>query len=698
MKIEEMTHIIDKYLLSILLVLAPLTIHAYSWKISLPVQGTVSSALSPDGTQIGIAPTFGPVVIFSAQSGQILAAKTRPTERTYSLAWQADGNGFFYGDPDGVKGVDVVAFGGNGKEKKLPGGTHQVIASPSGHWLATIDYNTLEILNLRTERLEDFSIREVRCLGWQSNDVLLVIQGGWGVGVPFVVTSYDLAQHKIVSQIELPEGTVTQAWGFDKARQRLWLGTDKGDLLEIDMQAKKVVAEHALGEMGIVALALSEDGHLAAWAGERILILNIQTLKEPPRSIPAWSTNSGNGWSPLLAWSKDDLLMAGAARSGGQWLAERRGSVVATLDEEPEELEKRFRMWREKAAGGNAEAQFTLGTLYAQGRGVDEDAIQAVVWWQKAAEAGNLQAQTQLAQAYWRGYGVEADKAKSRFWWLKAADKYRAQVEARGDSVAASILAVMYAKGRGVHNDPMLAAVMLSIAQKTVKSEPSDQDESLAENLERELRPEQKERVKAVVAEWKPGKPLPQDMRGTACGVSKHVQVGFDRKTALEEFRDFQQRLRHDIDEFQYAPSPSESEDNNATIKRLRKVFSNSFATGQKGDALVFSLAEPAPRGIVSPLNVFLMKVQETACPVGFGGKFKDDGHDVELWYVDLDPADEGVLSAFKEQKLPAYGSLERNRFPALVFERDEKGHLMWYGFSKEMSTILNYWFNIQIQ
>jgi hypothetical protein len=705
-----------KYLISALLVLAPLTLHAYSWKVSLPVQGSASQALSPDGQQIAMVSSYGPVVMISAEAGRVLDAKTRPTERSYSLAWQADGKGFFYGDPDGVKGVDVVAFGGKGKAKKLLGGTHQIAASPGGRWVATVDYNTLGILDLRTEHPETWMLKkasggwllpisDVLCLAWQNNDVLLVMQGGWGVGVPFAVTSYDLAQRKILARIELPEGTVTQAWVLDKARQRLWLGSDKGHLLEIDLQAKKMVADHALGQLGIVALALSEDGHLAAWVDDRILLLDVQAVTEAPRSISVWSSDSSHGWRPLLAWSKDDLLLAGATRSGGQWLAERRESVIATLDEAPEELEKRFRQWSEKAAGGDAEAQFTLGSLYAQGRGVGEDAVQAAAWWQKAAEAGNLRAQTQLGQAYMRGYGVAQDRAQARFWWMKAADQYRAQVEARGDAVAAGVLARMYGKGVGVHHDPMLAVVMLGIAAKAAKTAPSLQDERLAASLEQDLRPEQKARIEAVLADWAPGKPLPQDMRGAICGVSKHVQPGFDRKTAEAEFRDFQLRLRHDVDEFKAMAPPAENEDEIGARERLRKVFANSLAAGPKGDALGLAFADEAPRGIVPPLHFLWISVQETACPVGFGGKFQDEGHEVELWYIELDSADESALEAFKtrgakeqEAKLPAYGSLERDRFPALVFERDEKGRLKWYGMSREMSTILRYWFDIQIR
>jgi hypothetical protein len=335
--------ILPRCLFSLLLALAPLGAHAYPWTVSVPTQGSVSQVLSPDGKQIAMAATFGPVVIFSAENGQVLAAQPRPTERSYSLAWKADGSGFYYGNPDGVRGMNMVAFGGKGKEKKLLGGTHQITASPAGRWIASIDYDTLGILNLRSERAETWMqedshqgrklpIMNVRRLAWQDEDTLLAIQGGWGVGVPFAVTRYDLAHHKILARIELPEGSVTEAWALDKARHLLWIGTDKGHLLQVDIEKQQVIADQELASAAISALALSLEGHLAAWVDDHILLLDAQAPTALPRSIPAWRTDSSNGWNPLLVWDKGDLLMASKARQSSQWLAERRARVMDAVE------------------------------------------------------------------------------------------------------------------------------------------------------------------------------------------------------------------------------------------------------------------------------------------------------------------------------------------------------------------------------
>jgi hypothetical protein len=97
-------------------------------------------------------------------------------------------------------------------------------------------------------------------------------------------------------------------------------------------------------------------------------------------------------------------------------------------------------------------------------------------------------------------------------------------------------------------------------------------------------------------------------------------------------------------------------------------------------------------------MGTMLDKLMSKACPVGFGGRFMDEGQAVELWYVDLDPEDRGALEAFTSAQLPANGSLVRGKFPALVFSRGEDGRLRLYGMSQEMAKILNYWWGVQLQ
>ena len=55
------------------------------------------------------------------------------------------------------------------------------------------------------------------------------------------------------------------------------------------------------------------------------------------------------------------------------------------------------------AEQGDAEAQFNLGAMYANGAGVELDIVEAVKWYRKAAEQGHATAQCNLALAFDNG-------------------------------------------------------------------------------------------------------------------------------------------------------------------------------------------------------------------------------------------------------------------------------------------------------
>ncbi len=75
----------------------------------------------------------------------------------------------------------------------------------------------------------------------------------------------------------------------------------------------------------------------------------------------------------------------------------------------------------QRADAGDAEAQFTLGVLYANGRGVKADPVIAAGWLEKAAEQGVVAAQTLLGWFHANGEGVVGSPAKARRWYLEAA-------------------------------------------------------------------------------------------------------------------------------------------------------------------------------------------------------------------------------------------------------------------------------------
>jgi TPR repeat protein len=88
--------------------------------------------------------------------------------------------------------------------------------------------------------------------------------------------------------------------------------------------------------------------------------------------------------------------------------------------------------WRPMADQGDAISQDNIGSLYALGKGVQQDYAQAIGWFAKAANQGLPKAQFHLGYAYLRGDGVTRDRNMAIAWFRKAA--------AQGYAPAQSIL------------------------------------------------------------------------------------------------------------------------------------------------------------------------------------------------------------------------------------------------------------------
>ena len=102
--------------------------------------------------------------------------------------------------------------------------------------------------------------------------------------------------------------------------------------------------------------------------------------------------------------------------------------------------------WFRKAADlGSALAQYNLGEMYRNGKGVPQDDAEAVKWFRKAAEQGNANAQFNLGSQYRKGKGVPQDDAEAVNWFHKAAEQ--------GNANAQNWLGLMYSEGKGVPQD-----------------------------------------------------------------------------------------------------------------------------------------------------------------------------------------------------------------------------------------------------
>jgi TPR repeat protein len=73
------------------------------------------------------------------------------------------------------------------------------------------------------------------------------------------------------------------------------------------------------------------------------------------------------------------------------------------------------------AEQGNAAAQFNLGLIYDNGRGVALNHAEALKWYRLAAVQGNAGAQRHLGELYYDGLGVTQDTARAYLWLHLAA-------------------------------------------------------------------------------------------------------------------------------------------------------------------------------------------------------------------------------------------------------------------------------------
>ncbi len=113
-------------------------------------------------------------------------------------------------------------------------------------------------------------------------------------------------------------------------------------------------------------------------------------------------------------------------------------------------------VWRPLAESGNAAAQYRLGILYAEGKGVAPDDAEAARWFQRAAEQGDAAAQYNLAVSYSEGIGVRKDNAAAAKWFRRAADQ--------GMALAQLNLGLLYASGVGVPQDNVEAMKWTDLA------------------------------------------------------------------------------------------------------------------------------------------------------------------------------------------------------------------------------------------
>ncbi len=119
------------------------------------------------------------------------------------------------------------------------------------------------------------------------------------------------------------------------------------------------------------------------------------------------------------------------------------------------DYETAFRLLQPLAKQGDAFAQFNLGIMYGQGRGVPQDKTEAMKWYRRAAERGDADAQFSLGTMYRLGRGVPQDFVQAYKWFALAAlrfsaseQEYRDMAVENRDGVAAKMTPAQIAEAK----------------------------------------------------------------------------------------------------------------------------------------------------------------------------------------------------------------------------------------------------------
>ncbi|MBK7004176.1 MAG: sel1 repeat family protein [Burkholderiales bacterium] len=191
----------------------------------------------------------------------------------------------------------------------------------------------------------------------------------------------------------------------------------------------------------------------------------------------------------LQAYERKDYKTALAAFMR---LAQGDEEVAVEVEAPTPSQQQKIASYRKAAEQGDAAAQFIMGLVYFDGRGVAQDDRQAEAWYRKAAAQGYTSAQVNLGLMYFFGRGVSRDDQQAVAWLRKAADK--------GNAYGQYGLGLVYMVGRGVPKDKELAYFWFTVAGANGHREASGK----RNQLESELTAQQIAKAKAYAKNWKP--------------------------------------------------------------------------------------------------------------------------------------------------------------------------------------------------
>ena len=180
------------------------------------------------------------------------------------------------------------------------------------------------------------------------------------------------------------------------------------------------------------------------------------------------------------------------------------------------------------AEQGNGNAQFNLGWMYENGRGVAKNEAEAVRWYRKAAEQGTAQAQCNLGGEYKNGRGVAKNDAEAARWFRKAAEQ--------GDAQAQRTLALLYAMGSGVQKNYIEAYKWYNLCAASADAVGAARSAKARQWLEHMMTPAQIAEAQRLSAAFVPKKEQSTTQVGENNEVTESIHVTTELKATGSGF------------------------------------------------------------------------------------------------------------------------------------------------------------------
>lgn len=156
--------------------------------------------------------------------------------------------------------------------------------------------------------------------------------------------------------------------------------------------------------------------------------------------------------------------------------------------------EEQLKTLDQKAALGDANAQFALGQKYLEGDGVDPDPVRAASLFRQAAEAGDHRAQLALGLLYREGAGVPQDPPEAVRWIRRSAES--------GNARARFVLGSLYEEGEGVQRDVVAAHAWFNLAAASLPPEERERAARRRDWLAEVMTPAQVAEAQRLAREW----------------------------------------------------------------------------------------------------------------------------------------------------------------------------------------------------